>query len=302
MDAQVHYTACPVCGGNRFQPIFSVHDHTVSQEDFLILGCPDCGHRFTQDVPGPDQIGAYYKAESYISHTNSSKGLINRLYKIVRGYTIGSKRRWVEKCTGLTKGAILDIGAGTGFFIAEMKSKGWEVTGLEPDAEAREVAVQTHGLKLEELNTLYQLTPGTYDAITLWHVLEHVHDLEGYVKRFRELLKPEGRLLIAVPNHTSHDAKKYGKDWAAYDVPRHLHHFSPSSIKYLLEKRGFTLQEMRPMYFDAFYVSLLSSKYQLGKTAWVSALFVAFVSNVKAFFHREECSSITYIFKPKGNG
>lgn len=301
MDAQVHYTACPVCGGNGFQPIFSVHDHTVSQEDFLILACTECRHRFTQDVPGPDHIGAYYKAESYISHTNSSKGVINRMYKIVRGYTIGSKRRWVEKCAGRKKGAILDIGAGTGFFIAEMKSKGWEVTGLEPDAEAREVALQTNGLKLEELDTLYQLTPGVYDVITLWHVLEHVHDLEGYVKRFGELLKPDGRLLIAVPNHTSHDALKYGKDWAAYDVPRHLHHFSPASIKQLFEKRGFALQEMRPMYFDAFYVSLLSSKYKSGKTAWVSAFFTAFVSNVKAILHREKCSSITYIFKRKAN-
>ncbi|MBN8668219.1 MAG: class I SAM-dependent methyltransferase [Chitinophagales bacterium] len=301
MDAQVHYTACPVCGGHGFQPVFSVHDHTVSQEDFLILGCTECGHRFTQDVPGPDRIGAYYKAESYISHTNSSKGLINRMYKIVRGYTIGSKRRWVEKYTGLKKGAILDIGAGTGFFIAEMKSNGWVVTGLEPDAEARAVAFDTNGLKLEGLDTLYQLTPGTYDAITLWHVLEHVHDLEGYVKRFNELLKPEGRLIIAVPNHTSHDARKYGKDWAAYDVPRHLHHFSPSSMKHLLEERGFLLQEMRPMYFDAFYVSLLSSKYKSGKTTWLSAFLIAFVSNIKAFFHREKCSSITYIFKQKAN-
>lgn len=300
MSSLVHYTSCPVCGGQDLHLLFSVHDHTVSQEDFLLLSCTSCGHRFTQDIPGPEAIGAYYKAESYISHTNSSKGLINRLYKIVRGYTLSGKRHWVEKYTGLKKGRILDIGAGTGFFLAEMKGHGWEAFGLEPDGDAREVSRQTHGIVLQEMESIDQLPAQSFEAITLWHVLEHVHDLDGYVNRFFKLLRPGGILFIAVPNHTSHDAQVYGKDWAAYDVPRHLHHFSPASMKKLFDGKGFEWVGMKPMYFDAFYVSLLSSKYKSGKTNWFSALLTGLISNIKTLSNKERCSSLVYVWRKKG--
>lgn len=297
MSSLVHYTSCPVCGSQDLHPLFTVHDHTVSHEDFLLISCASCTHRFTQDIPGPESIGRYYKAESYISHTNSSKGLINRLYKVVRGFTLAGKRKWVEGFTRKREGRVLDIGAGTGYFLAEMKSHSWETFGLEPDTDAREVCRQTHGITLQEMTAIGQLPAHSFDAITLWHVLEHVHDLEVYVKHFSTLLKPQGVLFIAVPNHTSYDALRYAKDWAAYDVPRHLHHFSPTSMKTLFAGKGFSWLGMKPMYFDAFYVSLLSSQYRSGKTQWLSAFFTGLRSNLNALFNREKCSSLVYVWK-----
>lgn len=299
MSTLVHHVTCPVCGSSSLQSVFLVRDHTVSQKEFEILACTQCQHRFTQDAPGPSEIGAYYKASSYISHTDSNKGLINRLYKLVRNRTLVGKRKEVEAVTGLQKGRLLDIGAGTGFFLSAMKKHQWEVVGLEPDADARQVALQLHGIQLEEMDALFSLPPASFDVITLWHVLEHVHDLEGYVKRFRELLSPNGKLLIAVPNYTSLDAGVYGSHWAAYDVPRHLHHFAPSSMKHLLENRGFHCIKTKPMWFDAFYVCLLSSQYKQGKTNWIEAVWTGFRSNLKAWRQPERCSSLIYLFSKK---
>ena len=144
----------------------------------------------------------------------------------------------IEKTTGKSKGQFLDVGGGTGAFANEMKQQGWQVTGLEPDTDARAVAKQLYNLELKEMNMFNQLPANSFDAITLWHVMEHVHDLSAYVQQLKNLLKEDGRLFIAVPNYTSKDAAIYKECWAAYDVPRHLYHFSPGSVKVLMEKHG----------------------------------------------------------------
>ena len=250
---------------------------------------------FTHDVPGENEIGRYYASEAYVSHTNSKKGLINRLYHVVRNITLKSKRSWVCAETGLSKGKLLDLGCGTGAFLAFMKKSGWDVTGLEPDPGARAQAVTLHGIEPGSPEALDTLPDGSYHAITMWHVLEHVHTLHHYMERIKMLLAPSGKIFIAVPNHTSFDASYYRQHWAAWDVPRHLYHFSPDSMEQLLSMHGLRLKRVMPMWYDSFYVSLLSEKYMKRPLGPMRALLIGGISNLSALFSRKKCSSVVYV-------
>ncbi|MGC4034610.1 MAG: class I SAM-dependent methyltransferase [Chitinophagaceae bacterium] len=251
--------------------------------------------RFTQDIPGADSIGDFYKSENYISHTDTSKGLINSLYKKVRNITLVQKRKYVEKITGKKSGSILDVGSGTGAFANEMKISNWDVTGLEPDNGAVKVAKDLYGLELQSTKELFELKAGSYDAITMWHVLEHVHQLKEYIVQLKNILAENGKLIIAVPNYTCFDEKKYKQYWAAYDVPRHLYHFSPKAMQTLIENNGMRIIAHKAMWFDSFYVSLLSSKYKNGKTNWIGAVWTGMISNIKALSDVKKCSSVIYV-------
>jgi SAM-dependent methyltransferase len=295
MSQTIHYINCPVCGSADIKNVLSAKDHTVSGEIFSIAECNDCTLRFTQDVPDATSIAPYYKSEDYISHSNTSKGLINRLYQAVRKRTLRKKRRLVQRVTGIGKGYLLDVGSGTGAFVSEMTLHGWYATGLEPDKGARQVAKKEYNIELKDMDQFFHLPAESFDAITLWHVLEHVHDLSAYVQHLKSLLKENGKLLIAVPNYTSKDANIYKEHWAAYDVPRHLYHFSPRSMQALMEKYGMKLIGYKPMWYDSFYISLLSSKYKNGKTNLVASFFNGFRSNLKAMGDVKRCSSVIYI-------
>jgi 2-polyprenyl-3-methyl-5-hydroxy-6-metoxy-1,4-benzoquinol methylase len=297
MTNKVRYTNCPVCGSTEIKNVLSAKDYTVSGEIFPIAECSSCTLRFTQDVPDAAGIGPYYKSEEYISHTDTSKGLINRLYQTVRKKTLKAKRNLIERETGIKKGNLLDVGSGTGAFVNEMKQSGWNVMGLEPDEDARAVAKKSYDIELKEMNWLYELKPGVFDAITLWHVLEHVHELQDYVARLKSLLTDNGKLFIAVPNYTSKDAAIYGEHWAAWDVPRHLYHFSPQSMKVLMEKHGLKILKHKPMRYDSFYVSMLSSKYKNSKTNLIASFFNGFRSNMKAMGDVKKCSSVIYVVR-----
>jgi 2-polyprenyl-3-methyl-5-hydroxy-6-metoxy-1,4-benzoquinol methylase len=293
----IHHTSCPVCGSAEIKNVFSATDHTVSGQQFTIAECNACTLRFTQDGPDEQSIGPYYKSEDYISHTNTSKGLIAGLYKNVRNRTMVMKRRLVEKATGIAKGMHLDVGSGVGAFVNEMKSNGWNSTGLEPDEGARGVARQLYGIELSDIAEFYRLPDGGFDAITLWHVLEHVHDLHRYINQLKTLLKERGILFIAVPNYTSRDSAIYKEHWAAYDVPRHLYHFSPRSMEILMQRNGLKILEYKPMWYDSFYISLLSSKYKNGKSGLISAFFNGVRSNLDALGNVKKCSSVIYIIR-----
>jgi SAM-dependent methyltransferase len=297
MSATVHYTQCPVCDSRDIHPLLTATDHTVSHNDFVIWQCEGCSLRFTQDVPDAAHIGPYYKSEQYISHTDTSKGLINAMYRKVRRHTLKQKVQLVARVSGKERGRALDVGCGTGAFLTALKEAGWEVTGLEPDPEARRLASERSGLHVQPAEAFYELPSGSYDVITLWHVLEHVHELQRYMERLRELLAPGGKLLIAVPNYTSADAQIYGPYWAAYDVPRHLYHFSPGSVKVLAGRHHLRLVDEKPMWFDSYYISLLSSRYRHGQTSWIGAPLAGLRSNLNAFFNKERCSSLTYILE-----
>lgn len=295
MEHPVHYTHCPVCGAEGTRSVLSVKDYTVSGETFTIAECPACTFRFTQDVPPVSAIGAYYRSDDYISHSNTSKGLVNRLYLAVRKRTIRQKRKLVVQATALSTGTLLDVGSGTGVFAAEMQRAGWNVTALEPDPGARKLAKELHGVDVQDAGHLLALPPASFDAITLWHVLEHVHDLHGYLGQLYALLKDAGKLVIAVPNYTAKDAAMYAAHWAAYDVPRHLWHFSPRSMQVLLAKHGFTILQEKPMWYDSFYVAMLSSKYKNGHTRLAAAGWNGLRSNLHAIGNVQRCSSVIYI-------
>lgn len=291
----VHYTHCPVCGSADIHFVLAVKDYTLSNRSFEIFGCNDCSLRFTQDVPDAAHIGDYYKSENYISHTNTSKGLINRLYQRVRGKTMRQKAAIIIEQTHQHKGDILDIGCGTGTFLHTMQQSGWNVTGLEPDSDARNNALNLYGIRAKQADELFSLPEHSFDAITMWHVLEHVHTLHEYIEQIKKLLKPGGRIMIAVPNYTSKDAKVYRQYWAAYDVPRHLYHFSPKAMQTLMGLHKLEVIKMLPMWYDSFYVSMLSSKYKNGRTHYISAGLNGLLSNIKAMKHNEYCSSVIYI-------
>ncbi len=295
MDSIIHYSHCPVCGSLSINYVLSAKDYTVSHKSFSIWQCNECTARFTQDVPGNDDIGNYYKSKGYVSHTNTSKGLINWLYQVVRKKTLKQKRKLVCKLTGINQGMLLDVGSGTGAFVNEMKKNGWQVTGLEPDASAREVAKKVFNCEIKNVDELFHLAQNSFDAITLWHVLEHVHDLHNYISQLKDLLKQNGKLIIAVPNYTSLDASVYERYWAAYDVPRHLYHFSPLSMKHLIEKHEMKILGYKPMWFDSYYVSLLSSKYKSGRTNWPAAILIGLRSNLRAINDKKKCSSLIYV-------
>lgn len=286
---------CLVCGSNVFEPFLICRDYTVSKEDFTILNCKGCGFKFTNPRPANEVLAQYYQSEDYVSHTNTKKGIINRLYHMVRNYTLGKK---LSLLSGFVpRGTIIDYGCGTGMFLSVCKNAGWNAVGMEPDNGARKIASEQNLKVVESKAALEPLIEDqSVNAITLWHVLEHVTDMDETLSFFKKKLAENGVLIIAVPNYTSYDARYYQQFWAAYDVPRHLHHFSKSTIEQLLKPYGFNLVQTRPMKFDSFYVSMLSEKYKTGSVRLFSAFIKGLQSNLKAR-QSSGYSSVIYIFK-----
>lgn len=268
-------------------------DHMITQEDFKIVKCNNCGFHYTNPVPVEENIGSYYKGEQYISHSSTSKGLVNKMYSVVRNITLKQKLKLVKS---LSKGTeILDIGAGTGHFLNICKSNGFSVQGLEPDADARAFAKKEMNLDLEDISTLTSISSGSKDIITMWHVLEHVYHLKRDLEEIVRVLKKDGTFVVAVPNMDSADAEKYGAFWAAYDVPRHLYHFQKATIEKLMNEFGLKLEKVIPMKFDAYYVAMLSEKYKQGNL--LSGFISGFLSNAKG--GQKGYSSQIYIFRKR---
>lgn len=285
------YTECPVCSGEKFRSFKTVKDHMITKEHFEIVACDSCGFHFTNPIPLETEIGNYYKSEDYVSHSSSKKGLVNSIYGVVRSITLKQKVSLVKKRTsGLS---LLDIGAGTGHFLNQSKAADFAVQGLEPDQDAVQFAKDNFQLQLDSLDTLYTIESESKDVITMWHVLEHVYQLNEDLAEMNRVLKKSGLLIIAVPNMDSYDALKYGEYWAAFDVPRHLYHFQKNTIQQLLEKHNFSLTEILPMKFDSFYVSMLSEKYKGGNL--LNGVFTGLKSNLKA--KKQGFSSQIYVFK-----
>jgi 2-polyprenyl-3-methyl-5-hydroxy-6-metoxy-1,4-benzoquinol methylase len=293
---------CPVCNHSNVKIAIESQDFSLTQTPFSILHCTHCSFRFTSPVPNQDEIGQYYKFNNYISHTDTKEGWMNQLYHFVRTKTLADKTKWVQSLFTGHKGHILDIGAGTGAFAHAMQEKAWKVTGLEPDAVTRDKAFEIHQLHLQSTDAIFDLPENEFEVITMWHVLEHVHALKPYLKQCFKSLKDNGRLIIAVPNYTSFDARYYKKYWAAYDLPRHLYHFSPKSMTILLNEMQFEIVSIRPMLYDSFYVSLLSEKYkQSGKLGMLLAGVIGVISNLFALKDASKGSSIIYEFKKQSN-
>ncbi len=286
---------CPVCESPQFVNFMICQDYTVSQESFAIVECKKCHFKFTNPRPTEKNIGKYYKSTAYISHSNSKTGIINQVYHLARKFTLGGKLRLVNSLNKTEK-KILDVGCGTGKFLEVCKQNGWIVAGTEPDEHTRNQAIKYTNAIIED-NLLTSFDGQLFEVITLWHVLEHVHLLNEVIAKIKKLLAPDGTLVIAVPNCESNDAKIYKEKWAAYDVPRHLYHFSQSTLKLLFQKHKMQIQEVQPMKLDAYYVSLLSSKYRYGKVDYLKALKSGYDSNKWAEDNDNNYSSLIYIIQ-----
>ncbi len=289
---------CPCCGSQSISKALVCKDYTVSNELFEVWQCAECAMRFTQHVPAQEAIGPYYQSDTYISHSDTGKGLENKLYKIARNYTLNWKLNLVKRHTGLNlkTGTLLDIGAGTGAFLNKVGNfANWSVTGLEPDAGARKVCNEKYHLRLEASEKLFDLPSEKFDAVTMWHVMEHVHQLHDYMEQIKRVLKKDGVAFIALPNYTSKDATIYAEYWAAYDVPRHLYHFSPSAVRKLAAAHGLKVTTTKPMWLDAFYIAMLSEQYKNEKSNLLAAFLNGLKSNWNALRNKDTCSSLVYI-------
>ncbi|MEQ9402302.1 MAG: class I SAM-dependent methyltransferase [Cyclobacteriaceae bacterium] len=284
---------CPSCGHPKFDNYSICKDHSVSGESFALVTCARCELIFTNPRPEENALGRYYESDSYISHTDRGNSFINFLYKLVRSFTLKKKRRLVEKY--VQSGMVLDYGCGTGDFLKECETKGWLSKGVEPDNQARKIAIEkTSGTIVRSVDELK--VDKEFDVITAWHVVEHISDLKGTIRKLRKNLKKGGYLIVAVPNAKSADANYYKEYWAAYDVPRHLYHFTKSSFTHLAKSLQFSIIQTEPMKFDSFYVSMLSEKYKSGHHSLIKGFINGWKSNVKAS-GTGEYSSLIYILK-----
>ena len=274
----------------NLEPFLECKDDTVSGEIYQVMMNSEYDMLVT--VPVPDNLSEYYKSENYISHTDASKSLLDKVYQLVKNITLKRKLKLINSFNTTSKN-ILDVGAGTGDFLKVCKKGSWNVIGVEPSLDARNIASKKGIVLFEDLSKVKDIQ---FDVITLWHVLEHVENLEEYILCLQKLLSKDGKLVVAVPNFKSYDANYYKQHWAAFDVPRHLWHFSQNSISKLFSKENMIVENTIPMKFDAYYVSLLSNKYKTGKMNVVKSFFRGFVSNLRAK-RTKEYSSLIYVLK-----
>ena len=272
------------------KPFLKTKDFSISGENFELLLDEELEMLVTK--PQPKDLHKYYESDTYISHTDASKSLLDKMYQAVKKFSLAQKVSLINKYANENK-TLLDFGAGTGDFLLEAKNREWSVQGIEPSEDARARSLQK---KMELFSNIEELPNSKFQVITLWHVLEHLPNLDEQITNILNRLEDDGILIIAVPNFKSYDAEHYKEFWAAYDVPRHLWHFSKDAIKRMFAKHGMELVKTKPMWFDAFYVSILSEKYKTGKQNFIKAFFVGLWSNCVAVFNGEP-SSVIYILK-----
>lgn len=292
----VHHDECPLCSSGELYLKYSCRDHFVSGEVFPLTECRNCGFIFTRDHPSENESSRYYESESYISHSNTSEGIINKLYLLVRKYMLGRKVKLVKNISAIEKGRLLDIGSGTGHFLSAMKNAGWQVKGIEVSKKARDYSISEFNLDIHESAGTVK---DSFDCITLWHVMEHFHDPGSYMDKISDLLRPDGKCIIALPNSSSYDAAHFKEFWAAWDVPRHLWHFNKETFGYLAEKTGFNIVKVYSLPFDVFYISMLSEKYRGIKLYFVTGFLKGLYFALKSAISKNKSSSLVYIAKKK---
>ncbi len=276
---------CPVCRGTSFIKFLECKDYTHSHELFSIQQCKTCQVLLTNPRPDEENIGMFYPTANYISHSGKSTSIFDYIYLQARKIALRRKLNLIERHKKI--GTILDYGCGTGEFLAFMLAHNWTTLGVEPAEYARTKAIKILGNNTDLVKgNIEELPVNAFDAITLWHVLEHVPRPDELLSSLKLKLNKDGFIFVAVPNHESHDAHYYREHWAGYDVPRHFWHFSPSQLQTILEGQGFKLHAKVPLKMDAYYVSLLSEKYKNnGKhnvLTPVKAFVRGLISNAKA--------------------
>lgn len=295
----ISYNKCPLCKSSAIKKRFACVDNFATKESFDIHECEDCGFVFTHNFPDEKEIDRYYESPSYISHSNTDKGLVNSMYHLVRKIMLRKKARLVERCSLLKRGKLLDYGAGTGYFARTMAARGWDVTAIEKSGKARELALEEFGFGMHPVEALAGIKEKELDVVTMWHVMEHIQDLDKMWNELRRVLCDNGTAIIAVPNCTSYDAQKYKEHWAAYDTPRHLWHFTPDTMEQWGKKHGFTLDEKRTMPFDGFYISMLSEQNMGSRMHTIKGFWNGFKGWMAQMKRADAASSIIYVFRKR---
>ena len=291
---QENILICGICKGSAIKKHIEGKDHNATEEIFSVVECKNCGYRFTSPRPKEKFIGKYYKSKNYISHNSTKKGLINKIYHIVRKYQFYKKNQLIEKHSKTGGKKILDIGCGTGDFLNYMQFKKWEISGIEKDEGARKIATEKNNISINR-DMLNLKEKNKYDVITMWHVLEHIYDAQTYIEKICKIIKKEGVIVIAVPNSNSYDAIKYKENWVAYDLPIHVSHFRKNDIQNIANKNNLKLKHIEPMFFDAYYISILSSR-KKGESV-VKGIWNGFKSNIKAKKEKEYSSLMYFLYK-----
>lgn len=287
---------CPICGHRDLSPVRESNYFRGNQEKFSIAECAQCHFWMTNPQPeeGPE-LAAYYETEDYVSHTEQQEGLVDRVYLAVRRYALKRKKALIDSLVK-SPGRLLDFGAGTGAFLEVARAGGWQVEGREPSTLARKKAAEK-GIELQD--PAMELPQGTYDVISLWHVLEHLPNLQKDLRRLTQALRKGGHLVIAVPNHESLDATLYGNKWAAFDVPLHLWHFKKKNIRDLAAQHQLSVRAIKNMPFDSFYVSMLSEQNSGQGGGLLRAFYRGLRSNLAGSGTPPNMSSLIYILEKR---
>jgi 2-polyprenyl-3-methyl-5-hydroxy-6-metoxy-1,4-benzoquinol methylase len=271
-----------------------IKDYFYSQDVFEVLPSKHEGVLETFPKLNEAELSGYYNHENYISHQTKSKTLLEKVYQVAKRVMI--KRKQNKVFNFCKSGRILDIGTGTGDFLKSFDSKSWEKFAIEPN-EGLHKALKNE--KIHILKSVEEIQHQQFDVITLWHALEHIPNLEGTLQRIQSSLNPDGVLIIAVPNYNSYDAAFYKTHWAAWDVPRHVWHFSKSGLISLCQKFNFEFVTNSPLLLDAFYISIISEKYR-NSNNMLRAFCVGLYSNLLGLF-KNEYSSFVYVLNAKGS-
>lgn len=294
---KITHTSCPLCGNGKTEPLFSCKDHFATGEEFGICKCKECSFTFTQDIPDENEIGPYYESPEYVSHSDTNKGFVNSCYHAVRNIMLRRKSLLIKSLVDGTKTRLLDYGAGTGYFARAMQKCGWDVTAMEKSAQARKYSLEKFGFEILPAESLKDCEDGFFDVVTMWHVMEHIQNIDDFWEELYRILDDNGIAVIAVPNSASYDAKHYRENWAAYDVPRHLWHFTPSTIMRFGRKHGFILERQIPMPFDGFYISMLSEQYKKSKMPAIKGAWTGLKGLFASWSKKSASSSIIYVFR-----
>ncbi|UPA22775.1 class I SAM-dependent methyltransferase [Candidatus Peribacteria bacterium] len=291
MSAVLHHDACPLCDGSMLIPAFECRDDLVSHETFTIVRCSECGFLVTQDAPAEEEIGRYYTSSDYMPHDIKHAGFMRAINTIRRLLRLPKKRRLIQRVTGRKTGRLLDIGCGNGEFALMMKNAGWEVSATESNDAMRQHCTAL-GIDCRSITAIHDIPSATFDVITLWHVLEHVHDLHGTMAHIRRLIAEDGRIIIAVPNIGGPLMRFYG----IHDVPRHLWHFRPETLTHLAEKHGFEVGSIRPLFLDALYMGLYYERLLQGIA--LRGILIGIIDVLYGLIRPRHAASLVYVLRP----
>ena len=287
---------CLVCHSDQVRKVMDITDHLVSHESFILKECEQCKFRFISDPPEADVAYKYYETEEYVEHSDSSEGLINIVYHRARRWMLQYKYRIMKKAGRTQK--LLDFGTGTGYFINFMKTKGFQVHGVEISDKARKFGKESFQLDIHHPNDIYSDSfPTKFGYITFWHVLEHIYNPDEVLNRVRELMDDQGLLIVALPNYDCLEEKIYLNYWNGYDIPRHLWHWNKSSFIQYMERLGFQIKRTGMLPLDPFYNGLISESYRKKTWAHILIPFIGITSLLRGWLNHEKASSIVYYFE-----